>query len=326
MTTIEEAWHKLEGDLARSAEGALLLRRVVPDAKTDIFIGVELETCARFLLVRILTSAVKRYRDVPDSRGLEHFSRVLAGDEETDHVAIGVRLKDSAYEDVFLALALDVIEALTPLKSDSTVAETMALRLRRWHRFFEVQAVQFGELWFFKQNLLPLLGASAVGTWTGPHGDTNDFRLGDNAVEVKTSCGENSETIRISSEHQLDDVGLSSLHLHHVVLTRSTSDVSLPDLIQQLREALAHVPDRLHQFSELLLDVGYVDSQASKYADTGYVLKSATTFVVSEDFPRLAPRDLPTALPRVAYDLSVSALASHALTAADFAARLSSFA
>jgi len=68
--------------------------------------------------------------------------------------------------------------------------------------------------------VLPILPArDAVQAWRGPFGAAQDFRLGDIAVEVKSTASLNPASFKVASLDQLDAGELTLLLLHHVALS-----------------------------------------------------------------------------------------------------------
>ena len=67
---------------------------------------------------------------------------------------------------------------------------------------------------------------------------------------------------------------------------------------------MATLSDR---FDELLAQSGYVDVHASRYAQTGYVLKAHRFFTVKDDFPRIREVELRTGVGEVRYTIQLGA-------------------
>lgn len=101
-------------------------------------------------------------------------------------------------------------------------------RLRRWQQFLtaardllsiEAQRGLWGELHVLRTHLLPALGAAAtVVGWKASAAAHQDFQFSGGAVEVKTTAAKQPQSVRITSERQLDDTGVGALYLHVVVV------------------------------------------------------------------------------------------------------------
>lgn len=313
MIPIDNLWQELTADAARIPGSVMLIRRLMPEANVDLFIGLEQPADLRLFFSRIGHSALPKYRNVPVSRAVEGFSIVL--DEDEDRVAIGVRLKDNRYSDVFDGLVNDLVIALMDLTTDAAVAETMSSRLRRWQRLFEAepsglsvegQIGLFGELLFLEEYLIPALGAEAIDTWVGPQGGAQDFAISGASIEIKTCCDDRRCTVRISSEQQLDDGGVPGLYLQHIVLQEAKHGRSLPDLVGDLRQVLVGSPVQLDTLTDLLIQAGYADTQADQYAARKYDPLRQDSYRVVDGFPRITKGSLPLGVLNVSYELSLS--------------------
>ena len=141
---------------------------------------------------------------------------------------LGVRLRDPACADVFTALAEDVAPRVAAAGGAKQAAAELLGRLRRWQQFLtashdelsvEAQRGLWGELHVLRTHLLPALGAAAtVEGWKASAAAHQDFQFAGGAVEVKTTAAKQPQSVRITSERQLDDTGVGALFLHVVVV------------------------------------------------------------------------------------------------------------
>jgi hypothetical protein len=181
----------------------------------------------------------------------------------------------------------------------------------------EAQRGLFGELHFLREVLLPGVGAGpAAGGWKGGEQAHQDFQLQRGAVEVKTTLAKQPQVVRITSERQLDDGAAAALFLHVVALdVRDGGGETLPAMVASLRDKLTVEAAAREAFEDGLLAYGYLDVHASKYADSGYVVRSQSSYRVKRGFPRIVERNLPAGVGDASYGLAVVACAAFAVSA-----------
>ena len=259
----------------------------------------------------------------PACRGLELFARRLS-DDGADEATLGVTLKEPRFADVFTALAEDLARRVTEAGAAAAQVKTLLGQLARWQKFLAISAEGlsveeqrglFGELHVLRAHLVPALGSlPAVNGWTAPDAAHQDFQFATGAVEVKTTVAKQPQSVRITSERQLDDTGIAVLFLHVVVLDEREVDAgrggageTLPVLVEDLRRRLAAEAGALEAFDDHLLDAGYLDSHAPRYEGRRFSLRRELTFRIERGFPRLVERDLPEGLGDVSYALSLAA-------------------
>jgi len=100
------------------------------------------------------------------------------------------------------------------------------------------------------------------------------------------------------------------------------SGETLAVLVESLRTALAADPAARERFEDSLLAADYLDVHATRYADHGYLVRSARLFRVGRGFPRIVESILPEGTGDVSYGLSVAACQPHAVDMAELRAAL----
>jgi hypothetical protein len=152
---------------------------------------------------------------------------------------------------------------------------------------------------------------AAINGWVGPLGRSHDFEYRSIGLEVKTSAANAPSNIQIANLLQLDSTGLDTLVLLHLWLQPlAGSGETLPQLIERVRDLLAQRDASVGTlFNDRLIAAGYADSQASLYATTGYVIRTAQFYHVREGFPRLLTDAIPRGVVDVHYAVAVGALA-----------------
>jgi len=322
MTT-EELWQQMEEEVRSGSPAAWLTRYALPQPSQPLLIALEATSNRRALLLPLPRTAIPSRREWPECRGLEVFSVGLVGQPH-----LGVRLREPAYADVFAALAEDVAPRVAAASSPVEAGEVMLSRLRRWQKFLsaaasglpiERQRGLHGELQVLRSHLIPALGAAAaVAGWRAPRAAHQDFQYPTGAVEVKATTAKQPQSVRITSERQLDDTGIPALFLHVVVLDERELEgpepltgESLPDVVRGLRAQLQGELAAQEAFEDRLLETGYLEADAPRYEGLRRTLRTECVFRVSGSFPRVTERDLPSGVGGVTYDLSLAACQAH---------------
>src|SRR5262249_27739282 len=153
----------------------------------------------------------------------------------------------------------DVAPRVCVAANERAAVASLLERLRRWQKFLAARATElsvsrqrglFGELHVLQHWILPEFGAAgAVSCWRAPQAAHQDFQFPNGAVEVKTTIEKQPQAVRITSERQLDDVGVRALFLFVVVLDERVTETpgpvdgeSLPGIIAELRRRLDSDP------------------------------------------------------------------------------------
>lgn len=233
-------------------------------------------------------------------------------------------LRDTRFRAVFETLADDVAGAVAAAPSELTGVKSLLARLRTWERFVQrfgpdhlsddEQLGLFAELRCLANYLLPAMDTSAaVRGWRGPHGEPQDFRFRTAAIEVKATASRNPVSFRISNLDQLDRGALEVLLvLHMAVDTGSPSGRTLPEVVADLRAALAIAdPVAASDLDVSLIESGYLDQHEAAYADRRYDVQSAKWFVVDEAFPRLTRGSVPPGIGEAKYSVMLQSCAPH---------------
>ncbi len=315
--TIEQLWIEMEAEAG--ANVAWLTRFARPQTGHPLLVALEQTTRARALLLPVPKAALPPRREWPECRGLELNSVSLASQPH-----LCVRLRDPACADVFTALAEDVATRVASASGAIQAVAELLGRLRRWQQFLtvardilsiEAQRGLWGELHVHRTHLLPALGAAAtVAGWKASAAAHQDFQFSGGAVEVKTTAAKQPQSVRITSERQLDDTGVGALFLHIVVVDErevptggTVPGHSLSALIADTRAELSADLVALAAFNDRLLDRGWLDTHASRYEGRRWTVRGERTYQVRRGFPRLVEVDLPTGVGDVNFALSLAA-------------------
>lgn len=218
-------------------------------------------------------------------------------------------------QDLFSGLCETLISSLAPI-ADSTIALSVALaHIKRWKAFLagkktrrlspeEIRGL-FAELLFLRSlyhGHLP--EKTSVEAWCGIEGVHQDFIFGNTAVEIKSLSGKERNTVRISSEDQLE--GLSD---NLFIMIFRLADIQDSDHALSLNDAVRRIENELS-------DAGALDDFSSKLAGFGYLpvpeydlpklqIISEHVYRITEDFPRLVRAHLPEGVTKVSYEIEL---------------------
>lgn len=232
--------------------------------------------------------------------------------------ALVVRLERSELAQLFTHLAADLLSAAGGALPAGDQGAAVVNRLHRWQRLLagsragELSDEQLrgllAELAFLHDAITALGPVPAVAAWRGPLDAPRDFRFPGVEVEVK-AVHSDSQRIRFSSLEQLDD-GSVPIVLHTRVVELTPADASVgervPAVIARLRRAVAADGNAEAHFEGKLRAAGYLDLPS--YAERFAVISGPRHYSVSESFPRLQRRLLPTAIAEAEYAVLIREL------------------
>jgi hypothetical protein len=332
--TIEQLWLELEAEAATGSNAAWLTRFARPQSGPALLVALEQINGSRALMLPTSRALIPLRRDWPECRGLEIFVIALNGSPH-----LGVRLRDKSSADVFTALAEDISPRVSAAAGMKEALSALLGRLGRWQQFLaamkdglslEARRGLFGELHVLKAHLIPVFGnVEAVGSWKASAAAHQDFQFSGGAVEVKTTAAKQPQSVRITSERQLDDTGVGALFLHVVVVDErevpaggSVPGQSLTALIADIRTQLSTDPIAMAAFNDRLLDRGWLDARASYYETRRWTMRAEHTFHVGRGFPHLVESNLPAGVGDVNYAVTLAACASFCVAVSDMLAAL----
>ncbi len=315
---LTEVWTHLEEDHRSGPGTGRMQRRIMPERRRDFFLGLELPSRNRMLILRTSPASVAGQVPVPESRGL----RVRMRDRETDPPTAEVELvlTDQQHRDIFDLLIEDLVDAAEQPEDERAGVGRFLARLTDWQRLLmrlapgmlsrENQQGLWGELWTLRDVAGPAVGfTAAVRAWRGPLGADQDLQFPGAALEVKTSTAHAFECLVIASERQLDvaqDIALALIALS--LDARPDHGETLSEMVRAIRSVAADA-GCLQLLEERLALFGYRHEDADSYTDIGYTVRSRLQFRVKNDFPRVVPGDLRPGVSEVRYSVAVSACA-----------------
>jgi hypothetical protein len=314
---LEEIWDELDAALPPGRPGRQQ-RRILHDSSADLMVAVTSPDHRRCLTLTVDDAAVEQIDHLPTARGLD---TLLHRGDGGGRSTLELQLADPALLEVFAPLAENVARAAAAQADDDARVRAWLSRMLLWQRMLSraakglptaVQRGLWGELWLLTERLTPLMGIDrAVGAWTGPDNSVHDFQTPNGSIEVKTSAAHEPQIVRINGERQLDDTAVPALYLLHLSIeVRHRTGSTLDDAIAAARGLAAGWPAAV-VLEDRLIAYGYLDAHAHLYRDTGYELREAGVFTVTDGFPRIVEGDLVDGIGRVHYDLAIAACANH---------------
>ena len=329
-----DLWQALEGEATDAQDALWLTRHATPDQGYPLLIAIDPRTLQRALLLPASRATMPPRSEWPECRGLDVMALAVDG---APHLA--VLLVDPAASDVFSVLADDVAPRITSASSSSEAVEALLDRLRRWQQFLsathtgltlERERGLWGELYVLSTHMLDAIGARpSVSAWKAYNASHQDFQFPTGSVEIKTTAAKQPQSIRITSERQLDSAGVGHLFLHVVVVDEREVEAevgapgeSLPGLISALRAELSGDSTSLGLFNDRLLELGYLDAQRARYECRRRTVRREYTYEVHRDFPRITESTLPAGIGDVSYALDLNACAPHSVDVEQMLAKL----
>ena len=227
-------------------------------------------------------------------------------------------LQSSNNQDIFYLFCQSVISVIKNI-SEATIALTLIFnQAKRWKIFLSGKNVSllspemarglFGEL-IFLENLLErgYNDKYAIQAWTGPDRIQQDFILGNKAVEIKSYSGREKNSIRISSENQLETT-LKNLFLVAFKITSqadSPSSVSLNDLVSRIEEKLTSL-ETTDDYLRLLNSYGY--APLPEYNTYKFICDHGKYYEINSDFPKIIRSKLQDGISNVSYNLELESI------------------
>ena len=317
---LAKVWEHLEEDTRIAGVSSRVQRRIRPTGRRDFFLGLEMPSRHRMLILRVAADSVEGQPDLPDSRGV--VVRRTPRNVDSDQTEVELVLTDSQHRDIFDLLIHDLVGAAEESQDESVGLNRFLARLSDWQQLLrrlgprgltrEAQQGLWGELWVLGEVVAPVMGmADAVRAWRGPLGADQDFQMRSANLEVKTSTAHSLDRIPISSERQLDVPDDVVLILVAISLdSRVEHGETLPDMVGIARDA-ASKSGCGHILDDRLGLCGYQADDEGLYSEVGYSVRSFHPFVVGDGFPRIVSADLLGGIGEVRYSVSINSCAPY---------------
>lgn len=242
----------------------------------------------------------------------------LRGGSATQLQGLVLTLENQVDKDLFSGLCQTLVSNLQPVTDASTALAVALTHINRWKAFLagrkrrvlspaEIRGL-FAELQFLRMLYgKHLTQPEAVNAWCGPEGVHQDFIFEDTAVEIKSLSGRERNSVRISSEDQLEALS-NNLFLVIFRLTEqpdSDQSVSLNLLVSQIEQEITD-SQALEEFSMRLAANGYVEMR--EYDEPVFLVSGQKCYRVHDEFPRLIRSEIADGIARVGYEIELESI------------------
>lgn len=239
----------------------------------------------------------------------------------TGNQSLILTLEKHVDQDLFYSLCETLIQSLHDI-SEPLIGLSVALsQIKRWKAFMaggkgkvlsaeEIRGL-FSELSFLQQMLEETHSEYlACDSWQGPEALHQDFIFSNTAVEIKSISGRERNTIKISSENQLESCNenLFIKVFRLVNMPESKRAISLNDLIENIENSL-NDSEAIELFCNKIAKAGYVKLRA--YDVPRFIIADEQTYSVKDDFPRLVRSKLPLDILNVNYEIKLETIKSY---------------
>lgn len=314
MVSIEsDEWTELRSQYDRLASGTVY-KLIDIDSQVDIRYAITYPSSTRAILIQLEDDLESLDILEPKWKGLKIYEIFLDTPKpETRHLVL--ELAHEELLDIFSRLISDIIEEVMIADSRNHAYESLRNCLNLWNYFFrkcgpeglskERQRGLLGELIFLK-TILDNDGSALkiVNSWKGCERDFHDFQTGEQSIEIKTTMGKEPLNFIVSSERQLNDIGLKFLYLGVTHLSPSHSGgISLNQIINDIKNILKGTGQPLIDFEDRLFMAGYLKVHEKNYNDQYAIIKKFF-FRVTDDFPRII--SIPVGVGDLTYSITLS--------------------
>lgn len=236
----------------------------------------------------------------------------------TGNQGLVVTLEKHVDQDLFFSLCDTLISALTDIVDPAVGLSVTLSQIKRWKTFMagrkakvltaeEVRGL-FSELLFLQSMMSHGFSEKdALEAWQGPETSHQDFIYANTAVEIKSLSGRERNTVRISSEDQLEGVNDNLfLRIYRLIdMPESDKSLSLNAMVRRMEDQIQDA-DSLEKLSDKLAKAGYVELR--EYDSPEFIVAEEKTYLVAEKFPRLIRSELPEGVIRAGYEIQLETI------------------
>ncbi len=223
--------------------------------------------------------------------------------------------------DLFFGLCNTLAASVQQTPDSATAMSVTIQHLNRWKAFLAGTKVSllsiekirglFGELDFLRilyQN--HLTEEVALNSWCGPDGGQQDFNFGNTAIEIKALSGRERNTVKISSEDQLDAI-CENLFLKIYRLADMPDSPESKSINQLVRLVASEVtgPTSVELLYMKLAAYGYVEML--EYDEPKLILTGQNVYRIEEGFPKLVRSEIDQGLLRIRYEIMLESIAKY---------------
>lgn len=231
-----------------------------------------------------------------------------------EYNTIRFSLKDDEMSGLFYKFCDDIIEQTRELKDPRDGYRAITARFFQWKKMFVLSKNIFltepeimgliGEILFLKNILANEIGLSAaLKSWSGQKLTHKDFSCDDRWYEVKT-ISRGNPNVRISSLEQLDSEKEGELIVFSMEkMSAAYNGVTLNKLVLDTRQMFLSREESDDFLAKVALQ-GY--EYNNYYDDFVFEISSIMRYTVGSEFPKLTMRNVPEAISKASYDISLS--------------------
>lgn len=225
-------------------------------------------------------------------------------------------LKNPEMEGLFFKFCEDLVERTRTIQDGNEGYLAIINRYYQWKKMFlnptmyvlgerEIMGL-IGEILFLTQKLIPEVGTTrALNSWSGQELTHKDFSLDDTWYEIKAISKARNE-VSISSLEQLDSDKDGSLIVYlFEKMSPEFSGITLNKLVFESLKCFDTDSER-DDFINKVNRQGY--SYNTCYDTYIYDVKDRFEYIVSDSFPRLTKANVPDAVIKAKYELSLTAI------------------
>lgn len=234
-----------------------------------------------------------------------------------EYNTIRFSLIDDEISGLFYKFCEDLIEQTRDIKEESQGYSAILVRFYQWKKMFVPSKNTFltepeimgliGEILYLKGLLAERIGLTkALKSWSGQELTHKDFSFEESWVEVK-AISRGAQSVRISSLEQLDSDNDGELAVFSLEkMSTAYNGLTLNKLVLETRKQFLS-GDEQDDFMAKVAMQGY--EYHNYYDDFVYELSSIKRYSVTNSFPKLTVRDVPKAIRKAAYEVSLPEIA-----------------
>lgn len=276
----------------------------------DLYVGVD--EMSRWTLLLVCD---ERPKQLISSRMIQ----AKLGQRKDGRWAVSLSLVKDEYRDMFILFCGDIIESSRTIRNKDKAAKFVVSRYKEWKNMLantrnglltpeEIKGL-LGEMYILDSELMSRHGSdkSAL-SWTGPKAAHQDFILDDTWYEVKTISSGKDE-VKISSVEQLDCQNDGKLIVVFADKT-SRTNVNAINLNLVYMKLLSRLMDDdvKAEFCDMLLKYGYYPRSEYEDVDYTFEVKGVRHYMVTESFPCIRRKNIPSDITKVNYIISLPAI------------------
>lgn len=222
-------------------------------------------------------------------------------------------LCDDEISGLFYKFCEDLSEQTKHLKEEAEGYQAIINRFFQWKKMFVSSKKQFltepeimgliGEILLLRDHLSQRIGLTkALRSWSGQELTHKDFSFDNTWIEAK-AISRGAQSVKISSLEQLDGDNEGELAIHSLEKMSTAYDgITLNKLVFETRELFLSNEEQDLFMAQVALQ-GYEFN--NYYDDFVYEISSFKRYRVNSEFPKLTHRDIPAAIRKAAYEISL---------------------